>query len=462
MTLQAGYEPLLEAIRDGNVPALKHILYSKQYSVNTEIPYISEDGKTYLLTPLYWAVKTGQKDICQLLLQENADPYLHMVYEYYPLHEACNRGDKGIVEVFVKSGCDLNRTNCDGDTPLHIASMRGHIDCIRLLLMAGVDHTVKNIKGQTPLQTAQYTNQTDLHKLFELFQRENTFIHRKAKHATVSSSKLQRPLSGDYRTYSSVNSVNAPVRVSSYAKDDTIIHSHPSKPSCARSDLTRAYSFSGKDLHQKQKIENVKFKSPLVRTPPNYRPSLINMSHDSQLILPTQPLINDPRRTQTYHDFSESLYALEDARFPPSPIDEVEMDSGSSQIYIPKLRVSHLIQHLNQSVIDKYGEGLDSTQLKLLPLVHSDLNLSQPEYASLRRLNGTFGDTKMDSCHNDMHLSNNNIEYVWGCDYEMIDRNPLHVRSGSPTIHHAEITCRVRLLSSVHSNQNSILKVDLL
>ena len=171
MTLQAGYEPLLEAISDGDLRSLDRLLNTNRYSVNAEICYNSEDNKPYIITPLYWAVKVGQREVCRFLLQRGADPYRHMVYEYYPLHEACNRGDEGIVQEFISAHCNLEHPNCDGDTPLHIASMRGHLECIRLLLNAGVDRTKQNVKGQTPLQAAQYTNQTDLYKLFEVFER---------------------------------------------------------------------------------------------------------------------------------------------------------------------------------------------------------------------------------------------------------------------------------------------------
>lgn len=190
MTLQAGYEPLLEAIRDADIPALDGLLSSNQFSVNTEIPYESEDGKPYLITPLYWAVKLGQRDVCRYLLQKNADPYRHMVYEYYPLHEACNRGDKDIVQEFIWAGCDLNQPNCDGDSALHIACMRGNVDCIRLLLSAGVNRMVRNVKGETPLQTAQFTNQTDLHKLFEVFDKGkfiSVYMHTHINHYTIST-----------------------------------------------------------------------------------------------------------------------------------------------------------------------------------------------------------------------------------------------------------------------------------
>lgn len=177
MTLQAGYEPLLEAISDGDLRSLDRLLNTNRYSVNAEIGYNSEDNKPYIITPLYWAVKVGQREVCRFLLQRGADPYRHMVYEYYPLHEACNRGDEGIVQEFISAHCNLEHPNCDGDTPLHIASMRGHLECIRLLLNAGVDRTKQNVKGQTPLQAAQYTNQTDLYKLFEVFERGKLKVH---------------------------------------------------------------------------------------------------------------------------------------------------------------------------------------------------------------------------------------------------------------------------------------------
>ena len=171
MTLQAGFEPLLKAISDGDLPALDRLFASGHYSVNSEIRYYSEDDKHYYITPLYWAVKVNQREVCRYLLRMGADPFNHMVYEYYPLHEACSRGSSGIVQEFIEAECRLDQPNCDGDTPLHIACLRGHIDCIQLLLSAGADRTVRNTKKQTPLEVAQYNNQTDLYKLFEVFDR---------------------------------------------------------------------------------------------------------------------------------------------------------------------------------------------------------------------------------------------------------------------------------------------------
>lgn len=166
MTLQAGYEPLLKSISEGDLTTLKHLINTGKYSVNEEVRYYSEDDKNYIITPLYWAVKLNKREVCGYLLKHGADPYKHMVYEFYPLHEACNNGNYGIVQEFIRHSCNLNKKNCDGDTPLHIACLRGNIECIQLLVAAGASRCERNNKGQAPLQVAQFDQQKELYKLF--------------------------------------------------------------------------------------------------------------------------------------------------------------------------------------------------------------------------------------------------------------------------------------------------------
>lgn len=174
MTFQTGFEPLLKAITDNNKTTLEGLLKpGGGYSVNAEIPYKSEDGKQYIVTPLYWAVKLGHRELCRYFLRRGADPYRHMVYEYYPLHQACNQGHKGIIDEFITARCNLDKRNCDGDTPLHIAAMRGHRECVRLLLEAGADFNLTNAKGQTPLQAGQYNNHTHLYDLFKEYSQKS-------------------------------------------------------------------------------------------------------------------------------------------------------------------------------------------------------------------------------------------------------------------------------------------------
>lgn len=169
MSFETGFDRLLEAIQKGNTTLLERLLTTTQYTVNQRIPYRSEEGKRYNITPLYWAVKSRQKEVCRYLLRKGANPWDSMVYGYYPMHEACNQGDENIVEEFISAKCDLNKPNADLDTPLHIACMRGHIGCITKLLKAGANPSLRNSKGHTALESAQYNNQHDLFPLFKNF-----------------------------------------------------------------------------------------------------------------------------------------------------------------------------------------------------------------------------------------------------------------------------------------------------
>ena len=229
----------------------------------------------------------------------------------------------------------------------------------------------------------------------------------------------------------------------------------------------RTCSFSGTDSRYQysalQDRPRPQYKSLLLQQQHVVRPSLVNMSHDSQIILPTQPLISDPRRSQTYHDFSNVLPQVEISPDLTSS-DEVEVDKGTSQPGLrPKLRVSHIIQCLNQSILSGQNP-LDSTHSHLLFSLHSELNFSNAEYNTLQQLTGDFC-ASIDQRQN-MTQSNTketrDMELVWGCDYEMINCQPIHAIQGTPTTNYAQLVFRTRLLppQSCHQEkENALLKV---
>lgn len=173
MTYNLKYDTLLTSIERGDARDTINLFKSSSYDVNTEIPYIFEDRRQYTVTPLYWAVRHRRPKICHYLLRNGANPYHHLVYEYYPLHEACDRGYDDIVQEFISAKCDLNRVTNDMDSPLHIACMRSHIECVHILLRAGADCNLRNKMLRTPLQEALYHNHHELIKLFEAYDQGN-------------------------------------------------------------------------------------------------------------------------------------------------------------------------------------------------------------------------------------------------------------------------------------------------
>lgn len=169
MAYDLKYDALLRAIQHGEAKEAISYFKNKIYDVNAEIPYIFEDRKQYIVTPLAWAVRHNRLLICIYLLQNGAKPYMHLVFEFYPLHDACYRGYHDIVQAFIDAKVDLNQVTEDLDTPLHLACMRGHIDVVHRLLRADANCDAVNSAGRTPLQEASYHHHHDLLKLFCAF-----------------------------------------------------------------------------------------------------------------------------------------------------------------------------------------------------------------------------------------------------------------------------------------------------
>lgn len=273
------------------------------------------------------------------------------------------------------------------------------------------------------------------------------FILDRSQRRSLATSTAHRPLSSDYSRLVSKSFLYHSCMNGSH--DDTSVRE--SSHSQRKTDVTRTFSFSGSEASRYQSAtrERPRYKSStlLQQQVHSHRPSLFNMSHDSQLILPTQNLVSDPRRTRTCHDFGKSLPHSDDSSHQViSPPDEVEADNvppySQSQGPGPKLRVHHMIQYLNEAVITKYGSGFDSAYVPLLTSIRSDLNFSKEEYESLQLFTGQFCDKKI---LNKEQKLNSEVEYVWGCDYEMVDRNPIHVAHGTPTANYAEMVFKVKL-----------------
>lgn len=171
-TIRKRHEKMLDTIRGGTEKEAVALFSEEGYDVNTKVDYTFDDRKRYVVTPLAWAVRSKKPQLCRYLLNNGADPYSNLVFDYYPLHEACNRGYTDIVKIFIETKCDIDRVTSDHHSPLHIACMRGNIECARLLLEAGASRETRNTKDQTPLQLGIYHGQGDLNRIFSYYHGE--------------------------------------------------------------------------------------------------------------------------------------------------------------------------------------------------------------------------------------------------------------------------------------------------
>jgi cytohesin len=147
-------------------------------------------GASRDITPLYFAVLTGEADMGKLLIDAGADVdinfkgvnLLHVSGIYggneavtelliangldvnakctasgetkdtTPLHAAAGKGNIEVAEVLIRNGAELEaRILQNQNTPLHLAVRNNHKAVVTLLIAQGADVNAKTKHGETPL-----------------------------------------------------------------------------------------------------------------------------------------------------------------------------------------------------------------------------------------------------------------------------------------------------------------------
>ncbi|XXX74574.1 ankyrin repeat domain-containing protein [Sorangium sp. So ce134] len=147
---------LFQAVLDGNASAVEECIRNGD-DLNQVYPVeqTGNDGHT----PLLAAARDGQGEICQLLLEAGADPYIpDYLYKAFPIFKSAYMGKLNTAKVQVEHGVDIHvQGPWNGYTPLHDALWQGHPDIAELLVRAGADVTLRALDGRTPLDIAVET-----------------------------------------------------------------------------------------------------------------------------------------------------------------------------------------------------------------------------------------------------------------------------------------------------------------
>ena len=123
------------------------------------------DGWQY--TALHQAVRCGDIDVVEELLDHGADIHVLNVINKTPLHEAALCGHVDVVDLLLQRGAQLECVDKDGNTPFHDACMEGHQDVARLLVEEyGAGHLlgVKGEHNRTPCEQAEAEGHTSVVK----------------------------------------------------------------------------------------------------------------------------------------------------------------------------------------------------------------------------------------------------------------------------------------------------------
>ena len=138
-------EPLFEAIRKGDLPAVRTMLGQNRSLVNAR----GFGGAR----PLMHAVLYAGEDCMRVLLEQGGDPNARNAAGATALMWAA--GDLGKVRLLLARGAQANVKSEDGRTPLMIASRQeGAAAVVKLLLEKGAEINARDVQGSTALMRA--------------------------------------------------------------------------------------------------------------------------------------------------------------------------------------------------------------------------------------------------------------------------------------------------------------------
>lgn len=96
-------------------------------------PSLLNKRKPEGITPLYWAVMHGKRDIAKLLISRHADVNGKDDHGLTPLHQAAWHGDAKMAEMLLSEGANPNAMNSSAQSPLNLAEMLHHTNVVLIL-----------------------------------------------------------------------------------------------------------------------------------------------------------------------------------------------------------------------------------------------------------------------------------------------------------------------------------------
>jgi len=147
---KAGMTPLFYAARSGH-KEVAELLLAKGADVNAKVASGPNQGKT----PLDAANETNHPEVADLLRKHGAKTGAELK-AVESFHFAIEQGDIRVVRQHLADGVDVNKKRDDGGTPLHFAAINGRKEIVELLIDKGADVNAKDFEDETPLDRAKW------------------------------------------------------------------------------------------------------------------------------------------------------------------------------------------------------------------------------------------------------------------------------------------------------------------
>jgi ankyrin repeat protein len=109
--------------------------------------------------PFHWAAFTGRREQMEILVSNNADPFIISPMKRNALHIAAESKRPDVLSYVLdiwennKDSLDINKTDRWMETPLHVAAQNSE-KCVELLLARGVNPNARQENGQVALHYA--------------------------------------------------------------------------------------------------------------------------------------------------------------------------------------------------------------------------------------------------------------------------------------------------------------------
>ncbi|MDQ7826852.1 MAG: ankyrin repeat domain-containing protein [Candidatus Eremiobacteraeota bacterium] len=120
--------------------SIARLLIEKGASINAR----SVKGET----PLFEALRYGQRDMVELLIKRGADVNARNARGSTPLHRAARMGSGELAELLLRYRAEVNMRDCEGRTPLHLVESR---EMAALLIAYRAEVNARDMNGWTPL-----------------------------------------------------------------------------------------------------------------------------------------------------------------------------------------------------------------------------------------------------------------------------------------------------------------------
>ncbi len=137
--------PLLAAVRDGNVAAVRAALAD-----GADVNRPAADGTT----ALHWAARLDERGLAELLIAAGAGATAANAFGVTPLALAAVNGSAEMLDTLLRAGAEPNAATAGGETALLTAARAGRADAVRTLVAHGADVNAVQRAGQTALMWA--------------------------------------------------------------------------------------------------------------------------------------------------------------------------------------------------------------------------------------------------------------------------------------------------------------------